>query len=386
LPVPQQTARGPAERPDRRRADDELRRDSYLDPVRIALVSTPFVAVPPRGYGGTELIVHELQRGLVCAGHDVTLFATGDSEGPDVRWVQERAVWPPDLSAELEHAHFAAREIAREGYDLVHAHVPSIVAEAQSLGAPLIYTLHHAHDDRLSRLYRRSSPSVRYVAISARQAALEPALRCDVVHHGLDPERHPLGRGDGGYALFIGRLSSCKAPDVAAEAARAAGVELAIAGELHDEPANPPGWAERVEHFLTWPGIRRVGRVGGERKFALIGGARALLMPLRWEEPFGLVMIEAMLCGTPVIAFRRGSTPEVIDEGVTGFLVDDATQMADALRRVGELDRSACRRHARARFSAARMARDYLRVYHAALSAEDPPWHPEPEGSSYAAH
>jgi glycosyltransferase involved in cell wall biosynthesis len=141
-----------------------------------------------------------------------------------------------------------------------------------------------------------------------------------------------------------------------------------------------------VEHFLTWPGIRRVGRVGGERKFALIGGARALLLPLRWEEPFGLVMIEAMLCGTPVIAFRRGSTPEVIDEGVTGFLVDDAAQMADALRRVGELDRSACRRRARARFSAARMVRDYLRVYHAALSAEGPPWHPEPEGSSYAAH
>jgi glycosyltransferase involved in cell wall biosynthesis len=357
-----------------------------LNGVRIALVSTPFVSVPPRGYGGTELVVHELQRGLACAGHDVTLFATGDSEGADVRWVHERAVWPPRLDVELEHARFAAREIAREGYDLVHAHVPSMVTEAAYLGAPLVYTLHHARDDRLTRLYRRAPAHVRYVAISKRQAELEPALRCDVVHHGLDPDRHPAGRGNGGYALFIGRLAWCKAPDIAAEAARAAGIDLAMAGALHDEPADPPGWGDRIERLLEWSGIRRVGRVEGERKFALMGGACALLMPLRWEEPFGLVMIEALLCGTPVIAFRKGSTPEVIDDGVTGFLVDDAAQMADALRRVGELDRSACRRRARERFSAPRMVRDYLRVYHAALSEEEPPWHPEPEDSRYAAH
>ena len=365
-------------------ADDLARQDSYLERVRIALVSTPFVSVPPRGYGGTELVVHELQRGLARAGHDVTLFATGDSEGPDVRWLHERAAWPPNLEAEVAHARFAAEEIARDEFDLVHAHVPSMVAEAGRLGAPVVYTLHHVHEDRLSLLYRRAA-GVRFVAISARQAELEPSLRCHVVHHGLDPERHPLGRGDGGYALFIGRLAWCKAPDVAAYAARAAGVDLVIAGAVHDEPTDPRGWKERLERVLAGPGIRRVGNVQGERKFSLIGGARALIMPLRWEEPFGLVMIEAMLCGTPVIAFRRGSTPEVIDDGITGFLVEDAAQMGEALRRVGELDRSACRRRARERFSASRMVRDYLRVYHAALAAAEPPWRPEPEGTRYAA-
>jgi glycosyltransferase involved in cell wall biosynthesis len=355
--------------------------------VKIALVSTPFIAVPPHGYGGTELIVAELQQGLARAGHDVTLFATGDSEGPDVRWLFERAVWPPDNDLELEHSMFAAQEIAREQFDLVHVHVPSLVAEARSLGAPVVYTVHHARDERLTRLYARNR-SVRYVAISARQAALEPALSCDVVHHGLDPERHPLGNGNGGYAMFIGRLSWCKAPDIAVEASRMAGVDLAIAGTLHDEPANPPGWNERVAHLLSRPGIRRIGVVRGERKLTLIGGARALLMPLRWEEPFGLVMIEAMLCGTPVIAFKRGAAPEIVDDGVTGFLVDDVGQMADALRRVGRLDRATCRRTAKARFSASRMVRDYLRVYHATFTAAagSLPWESEAEDSSYAAH
>ncbi|HET7754472.1 MAG TPA: glycosyltransferase family 4 protein [Anaeromyxobacteraceae bacterium] len=354
--------------------------------MRIALVSTPFLAVPPRGYGGTELIVHELQQGLARAGHDVTLFATGDSDGPDVRWVFERPIWPPRPDVEVEHARFAAREIAREGYDLVHAHVGSMVPEAAWLGAPMVYTLHHAHVARLTRLYEAHAGEVRYVAISARQAEIESSLHCDVVHHGLDPERHPQGRGDGGYALFIGRFAWCKAPDIAAEAAQMAGVDLAMAGALHDEPTDPPGWNERMTRILEMPGIRRVGQIQGERKFALLGGASALLMPLRWEEPFGLVMIEAMLCGTPVVAFRLGSTPEIVEDGVTGYVVDDVAEMADALRAAGALDRSACRRRARERFSASRMVRDYLRVYHAALSAGEPPWQPEPEDSRYAAH
>jgi glycosyltransferase involved in cell wall biosynthesis len=126
--------------------------------------------------------------------------------------------------------------------------------------------------------------------------------------------------------------------------------------------------------------------VGGDRKLSIIGGAAALLMPLRWEEPFGLVMIEAMLCGTPVVAFRRGAAPEIVEDGLTGFLVDDVAGMADALRRVRELDRAACRRRARARFSASRMVRDYLAVYRAALTAQESPWGSETEDSRYAAH
>jgi glycosyltransferase involved in cell wall biosynthesis len=353
--------------------------------VRIALVSTPFVSVPPRGYGGTELIVGELQRGLIQSGHEVTLFATGDSEGPDVRYLYERSVWPPTLHAEVAHSRFVAQEIARGGYDVVHSHLSSVVDEARGLGAPLVHTIHHCHDTRLTRLYQ-SAPDVRYVAISRRQAAMERTLRCDVVHHGLRVDAFPEGHGRGGYALFLGRLAWCKAPDMAAEAARSAGVELVVAGALHDEPTDPPDWHERMQEMLSRGGVRHVGGVGGDRKLSIVGSAAALLMPLRWEEPFGLVMIEAMLCGTPVIAFRRGAAPEIVEDGVTGFLVDDVEGMADALGRVRELDRAACRRRARARFSASRMVRDYLAVYRAALTAQESPWGSETEDSRYAAH
>src|SRR6266536_896837 len=224
--------------------------------VRIALVSTPFLAVPPRGYGGTELVVHELVRGLEAAGHDVTLFATGDSRARDLRYLYDAPVWPPDRDAELRHCGAAARAIAGE------------------LGSPLVYTLHHARDDRLTQAYLRR-PSVHYVAISARQAQLEPELACEVVHHGLDPERHPLGHGEGDYALFLGRLSPCKAPQVAVAAARAAHVPIRLAGEVHFVDAAPE-WKAELGAALADPNVLYVGPVGGERKMQLLGGARAL--------------------------------------------------------------------------------------------------------------
>jgi glycosyltransferase involved in cell wall biosynthesis len=329
--------------------------------MRIAVVSTPFVAVPPRGYGGTELVVHELVRGLSAAGHDVTLFATGDSRARDLRYVYSAPVWPPDRRAELRHCAAAARAIAGERFDLVHAHTPAMLSFADELGAPLVYTIHHARDDRLTQAYRRR-PFVRYVAISARQAELVPELACEVIHHGLDPERHPLGHGEGDYALFLGRLSPVKAPELAIAAARAANVAIRLAGELHVDDATP-GWKVELSAALAQPGVLHVGPVSGERKMRLLGGARALLMPLRWEEPFGLVMIEAMMCGTPVVAFPRGAALEIVDEGITGFLVGDLAEMAAALARLDAFDRVACRRRAQARFGSARMVRAYERVY-----------------------
>ncbi len=334
--------------------------------MRIALISTPFLAVPPRGYGGTELVVHELVRGLEAAGHDVTLFATGDSRARDLRYLYDAPVWPPDRDAELRHCGAAARAIARERFDVVHAHVPAMVAFAGELGSPLVYTLHHARDDRLTQAYLRR-PSVHYVAISARQAQLEPELACEVVHHGLDPERHPLGHGEGDYALFLGRLSPCKAPQVAVAAARAAHVPIRLAGEVHVVDATPE-WKAELGAALADPNVLYVGPVGGERKMQLLGGARALLMPLGWEEPFGLVMIEAMLSGTPVIAFPRGAAPEIVDEGITGFLVDGQAEMAAVLAQLETFDRMACRRRAQARFRSARMVRDYERVYARAVA------------------
>ena len=346
--------------------------------VRIALVSTPFVAVPPRGYGGTELVVYELVRGLTGAGHRVTLFATGDSLGPDLRFVYPRPVWPPDRQAELHHCAGAARAIARERFDVVHAHAPAMLPLASAHGAPLVYTLHHARDERLTRMYVRY-PEVQYVAISGRQAALEPELSCQVVHHGLDTTCYPAGRGERDDAVFLGRLVPCKGPDVAVAAARRAGLPIRLAGSVHPLDTTPE-WRATLAAALGRRGVQNLGPVGGARKMELLGGARALLMPLRWEEPFGLVMVEAMLCGTPVIAFPRGAAREIIDEGVTGFLVDGEDDMAAALARVGRFDRDACRRRAHARFSAGRMVSDYERIYLAAAGLGPV----GPEETSYA--
>ena len=315
-------------------------------------------------------MTYELARGLARSGHDVTLFATGDSSGEDVRYVFHDPIWPPDPYAELLHCHEAAREIAREGFDVVHAHCPALLAFADDLGAPLVYTLHHDRDERLARIYVRR-PHAHYVAISARQASLHPELACHVVHHGLDPARFPLGSGAGDYAAFLGRLSWCKGPDIAVEATRRAGVDLRIGGELHAEE-DPRTWVEELERTLQAPHVHRLGSVGGRRKLELLADARALLMPIRWEEPFGLVMIEAMLCGTPVIAFPRGAAPEIVDDGLTGFLANDVDEMAAVLSSLGGFDRAACRRHAQARFSSARMVGDYARIYAGVAAAARP--------------
>jgi glycosyltransferase involved in cell wall biosynthesis len=336
--------------------------------VRIALVSTPFVAVPPPLYGGTELVVHALCRALGRLGHDVTVFATGDSRVPRLRAWFEHAVWPPDPYAELVHARFAAAEIADGAFDVVHAHVPAMLAFASGLGAPLVYTLHHVADPALERLYAETPRAIR-IAISARQAALASPPPAAFVHHGLEPEMYPdVGRG-GGTAFFLGRLSWVKAPDVAVEAARRAGLPIVVAGRSHPEPS-PEGWRERVlGPALRAGGVTWIPGVDLAAKRRLFARSRALLVPLRWEEPFGLVMIEALLAGCPVIAEPMGAAPEIVDDGETGFLASGPRAMAKALRRAAALDRRAIQARARVRFSALRMAQEYVGVYQRALAA-----------------
>ncbi|HEY6101375.1 MAG TPA: glycosyltransferase family 4 protein [Anaeromyxobacter sp.] len=336
--------------------------------MRIALVSTPFVSVPPRAYGGTELVVDALARALVRAGHEVSVFATGDSRAPGLRAFFDRPVWPPDPYAEILHCRFAAREIARSELDVVHAHVPGLVAFADELPVPLVYTLHHAADPVMTRFYA-AAPAVRQVAISARQASLLSPAPGDVVHHGLEPSMYPTcGRG-GDRALFLGRLAWVKAPEIAVEAARRAGLLIVLAGKPHAADHAPDGWREGVlEPALRGPGVRWLPEADLAAKRRLFASSRALLVPLRWEEPFGLVMIEALLAGCPVIAFPLGAAPEIVEEGVTGHLVEDAEAMARALRGAGTFDRAAIQAHARRRFSSDRMAAGYLAVYRAAAA------------------
>jgi glycosyltransferase involved in cell wall biosynthesis len=339
--------------------------------VRIALVSTPFVAVPPAGYGGTELVVHALSGALTRAGHDVTVFATGDSEAPDLRALFETPVWPPHPYLELLHCRFAAREIRRERFDVVHAHSPALLGFVEELGAPLVYTLHHERDRVLSEYYERS-PGVFHVAISARQAELASPSPIAVVHHGLDPALYP-GLGPGGdEALYIGRLAWAKGPELAIEAARLAGMRITMVGSSHPGDHAPPRWSEDVlAPALASPHVTHVASADLAAKRLLLARSRALVLPLRWEEPFGLVIIEALLAGCPVVAFPRGAAPELVDEG-SGFLVKDEAELAEALARASELDRAAIQARARERFSADRMAEGYLAVYRAVAARRRP--------------
>jgi glycosyltransferase involved in cell wall biosynthesis len=335
--------------------------------VRVAIVSSAALAVPPPAYGGTERIVQYLVAGLVGLGHEVTLFATGDSRSAaTLRFLHARAVWPLDSTAELRHVAWSMAVAARGGFDVVHANYAAAVALSPLLDAPLVYTLHHDRRQPLSRLYA-ALPRVHYVAISARQRQLERALpRVHLVHHGLAPEDFPFVPSAEEYVAFVSRFSAVKAPHHAIDAARRAGVPIRLAGRPH--PGDEVYYERELVPRLRQPGVTWEGEVGGEAKAALVGRARATLFPICWEEPFGIVMIESMLFGTPVVAFARGAAPEVIDDGITGLVVQDADEMAAAIPLVSRYDRARCRAHAARRFGAARMVRDYVEVYERAVA------------------
>ena len=333
--------------------------------LRVALVSTPFISVPPKGYGGTELVVAELARALTARGIEVVVYATGDSELPgiEVRSYFPAAQWPPDRQVERVHATWSIRDASRDprGFDVVHVHSPCAVEMARLSPYPVIGTLHHDVDGELTDLYSRA-PHVKLVAISRSQARREPARVFAVVHHGLDPARYtPMP--DQGYLLFLGRYDRVKGVTEAIEVAVRANLPLVMAGAPHEQDY----YDSEVRPLIEKHGVLDVGPVGGPRKAALIARARALLFPIEWEEPFGLVMIEAMLSGVPVLGTSRGAVPEVVEDGVTGVVCDDATEMVAAARVADKLfSRERIRERAARRWSAARMAEDYLQLYRAA--------------------
>jgi glycosyltransferase involved in cell wall biosynthesis len=340
--------------------------------MRIAIVSTPFVAVPPRDYGGTELVVYELVQGLTERGHDVTLFATGDSRtSAEQRALYDLARWPPDPFTDLNQVSWALQQVVEGRFDVVHVNSPAALAFSRLLpGLPLVYTLHHGRDDRLSEYYL-NFPEVHFVAISADQRRREvPLPRCDVIHHGLHPARFQCRERPGPALAFVGRLSREKGPHTAIDVAARAGLRIQIAGRPH--PPDREFAARELERRLALRHVSYLGVIGLRTKVPLLRDARALLAPIEWEEPFGLILIEAMLSGCPVVAFPRGSVPELVDPGVTGYVVDSADEMVEVVRPGGPLDRFdrlRCRRRASQRFSRARLVRDHERLY-ARVAAE----------------
>jgi glycosyltransferase involved in cell wall biosynthesis len=316
-------------------------------------------------------MVYELAEGLVEEGHEVALFATGDClTRAKTNFLYPEAQWPPDPLTELNHCSWAMEEIASGDFDVAHVHCASAVAMARLVrDLPLVYTVHHERTESLSEFYRHF-PDPWYAFISHSQCRLEiPLPRWDVIHHGLDAARFQVTDEPDRYVCFVGRFSKVKGPHVAIDVAQKAGLPIRVAGEVH--PPDRDFAAAELEHRLKSPHVRFIGCVGIKEKVPLLRRARALLAPLAWEEPFGLVLIEAMLSGCPVVAFSRGSAPELIEPGLTGFLAESAEEMAEIIRSGGPLesfDRNRCRARAVERFSRTRMVNEYLRLYKRVLS------------------
>jgi glycosyltransferase involved in cell wall biosynthesis len=334
--------------------------------MRIALLSTPFIPVPPPRYGGTELVVAELAEGLAARGHQVTLFTTADSTAcVERRALYRHAQWPPQALADINHVTWALHEVAANDYDIVHANSASALACWRATQwPPLVYTLHHVREEELSSFYR-FFPDAWYVAISRDQARREvPLAHVEVIYHGLDPRKYEWTPSPSDYVCFVGRFTPVKGPHVAIDVAAAAGVPIRVAGEVH--PGDADFGAHEMAHRLSASHVTMLGSVGMRDKVPLLRDARALLAPITWDEPFGLALIEAMLSGCPVIAFPRGSVPELVEPGITGFVVHDAAEMRDIVRPgsvLDDFDREQCRARAVERFGCDRMVRDYESLY-----------------------
>lgn len=332
--------------------------------MKVGVLAPPWVPIPPDGYGGIELMLDLLARGLADAGHHVVLFTTGDSTCPvERRWVLEQAetlrmgVTVPELR------HVIAGYDALADCDIVHDHTMAGLAHAARYPhLPVVTTNHAPFNEEMNAIYAAFSDRAPVIAISHSQAAEADGVRiAGVVHHGLDVDAFPLGDGDGGYYLFLGRMAPEKGARRAALVARQAGVPLVMAAKMN-EPLERAYFEDQVRPLLA-DEITFVGEVGGERKLDLLTGAKALINPIRWVEPFGLVMLEALACGTPVVTFHEGAAPEIVDDGVTGFLCEDVDDMVAVLPRVDDIDRAACRQRAVERFSVERMVAGHVEVY-----------------------
>ncbi len=322
---------------------------------------------PPRAYGPWEYVTSLLTEGLVRRGLDVTLFATLDSvtaarlDGVAPRPYSEDAALDPKVYELLHIAHCFER--ARD-FDLIHSHVDfPALAFSRLIETPVVATIHGFSSPRIHPAFEAYDGRAQYVAIS--NADRLPALYyAATIHHGIPLEDFPFDPRGGDGLLFYGRIHRDKGPVEAIEAAARARLPLVMAGIVHDADL----FARAVEPRLG-AGARFIGPVGGRDRARTLGRAKALLHLINFEEPFGLSVVEALACGTPVIAMRRGSMPEIIDDGITGFLVSSVDDAVEAIGRIGEIDRRACRAAAERRFSAERMVDDYVALYARVLAA-----------------
>lgn len=332
--------------------------------MRIGIIAPPWLPVPPSAYGGTELVVDRLARGLQNLGQDVVLVAHAASTCP----VLTLSVLPheeelPIGTAVPELAHVLAAYDLLRSCDVVHDHtITGPLLAVRHPDTTVVTTAHGPFDPEMTRVFRALPSNVSLIAISraqARSAVDVPIAR--VIHHGIDVEHFPFGRGDGGYFAFLGRMDPSKGVHRACELAHRAGVPLRVAAKMRERPERE--YFEQCVRPLLGGDVEYLGELGGQDKHDLLAGAAALLNPIAWAEPFGMAMIEALACGTPVITSPLGAAPEIVEHGVSGFWCNDDQEFIDALAAAADLDRRASRERVARHFSTKRMAAAHLDLY-----------------------
>ena len=337
--------------------------------MRIAMLSPISWRTPPRHYGPWASVVSLLTEGLVKQDLDVTLFATGDSETSGTLAAVCPRPYSEDTSVDpkvAECLHISAVFERAAEFDLIHNHFDFLPLTYSGLvDTPLVTTIHGFSSPAIVPVYEKYNARGHYVAIS--EADKSPQLDyIATIHHGIDIAQFPFSAAAGEYLLFFGRIHPHKGVYEAIQVAQRVGIKLIIAGIIQDEDY----YHSRVEPYLDGDAVEYVGAVGPARRAEVLGGALALLHLISFDEPFGLSMVESLACGTPVIAFGRGSIPEIVKHGETGYIVADLEQAAEVVAEIRTLDRSACRKDAERRFSHSRMASDYVRVYQEILELE----------------
>lgn len=338
--------------------------------MKIALLAPVAERIPPTKYGGTEAVVYTLAEELHARGHDVTLFASGDSEvscklipiapkalGSNMKEATRDAL---DIGAIAE----AVAYIQENDFDVIHNHTGwrGLLLQPLVPNVPMVTTLHYfsneAHHRRMFMQFRRS----RFISISKSQRRVAPLLRYTAnIYHGLDAKRFNPSYKPGKYLAFLGRFTDVKGPVEAIQIAKATGEKLVMAGKINDDEQE--FFDTMIKPHIDGKQIKYIGEVDHREKVKLLRNAKALLSPIKWSEPFGLVNVEAMLCGTPVIGKRRGSLPELIQHGTSGFVCRSLNEMIKAVGRIETIDREKCRRYAERKFSVERMIDAHERLF-----------------------
>ncbi|MFI5780591.1 glycosyltransferase family 4 protein [Nocardia sp. NPDC051570] len=346
-------------------------------PLNIVMVSPPYFEIPPAGYGGVEAVVAQLVDALVARGHRVTLLGAGRSGTTATRFIR---VWDkiladrlgdpfPEVVNALKVRRIIAELARTERIDVIHDHTfagPLNAPVYQALGVPTVVTVHGPVDGEEQTYYGALGESAQLIAISDRQRGLAPQLNwLGRVYNAVRTSEWPFQKEKQDFALFLGRYAPYKGPDLALEAAHAAGVPLVLAAKMN-EPAEKSYFRRAVRPLLTDRDFV-FGEADATAKRLLLSQARCLLFPIRWEEPFGIVMIEAMACGTPVVALRGGAVAEVVEDGVTGFICDDPADLPAAMAEAARLDPVACRRRVIEHFSVDQLGAGYEAAYYSAL-------------------